>query len=286
MADYCFEQVKTDAASISASAKLLATTFGRYALFTPAYIRWQYAENPDGPIVGFNAFLNGELAAHYVAQPVTAYINGREVRGLLSLNTATAQAHRGQGLFPKLAQQTYALAKELGYEFIIGVANQNSVNGFVNKLGFQLVGQFSAMAGLGRAPLPKLEVEVSYMRKWNAETLQWRLSNPSNAYYIEQRGKQFQVFSKTNYPFIDAVLGAYTLTDASVIACTEKKPPVFKIWLGMDARTNFNKSAFLNIPTKLRPAPLHLIYKGLSENCTSKLSAASVVFQALDFDAY
>lgn len=285
MANYKFEKVNTDEHSIAAAAKLLAETFGRSELFTSAYIKWQYADNPAGKIVGFNAYLSDELGAHYVAQPFNAVINGKAAKGLLSLNTATAEGHRGNGLFPKLAERTYALAKEQGFDFIIGVANESSVNGFVKKLNFQLVGQFAAMAGIGKTPIPKADKKVDYIRNWDAESLKWRLENPSNQYYAVNRGSEIQVFSKTNYPMIDAALGTFSKNEMSAAVCAEKNPSALKIWIGLDARMDFGRTAFLNIPRKLRPAPLYLIYRDLTGK-SPKLDASTVVFQALDFDAY
>lgn len=285
MTEYEFKQVGIDRNSIAEASQLLADTFDRPELFTPDYIKWQYADNPDGQIVGFNAFLNGELGAHYVAQPFNALVDGKEAKGLLSLNTATGKGHRGKGLFPKLAEHTYALAKEQGFDLIIGVANQNSVNGFVNKLGFQLVGQFAAMAGIGKIPIPRVENKVSYIRRWNAETLEWRLTNPSNPYYTVNRGNGIQVFSRTTYPMVDVALGTFSHNEMKEMNCAQKNAPVLKIWIGMDARMDFSRTAFLNIPPKLRPAPLYLIYKSLAEERRT-LDASTVVFQALDFDAY
>jgi GNAT superfamily N-acetyltransferase len=151
-ADYQIKQTAIDSVSIASYLSLLGDAFGKLELFTKEYIQWQYADNPDGNIVGFNAYDGETLAAHYVTQPMQAVVRGVEMKGLLSLNTATHPQHQGKGLFVKLANQTYSYAAEQGYDFVIGVANQNSVHGFTKKMGFQLVGQLHALLGIGALP--------------------------------------------------------------------------------------------------------------------------------------
>ena len=86
---YYFENVKTCNESISKCTALLKEVFPKMKGLSNEYIRWQYADNPCGQIVGFNALYDEKIVAHYVAQPFTARINGEIKKGLLSLNTAT-----------------------------------------------------------------------------------------------------------------------------------------------------------------------------------------------------
>ena len=130
-------------------SKLLSEVFTDTKKFTLDFLDWQYFKNPVGDVVGFDAFYNNELVAHYVTIPVVYKFNDKTLNGLLSLNTATKAEHQGKGLFTKLASDTYDLAKEKGYKFIIGVANQNSTHGFIKKLGFDLVGKLDVKIYLG-----------------------------------------------------------------------------------------------------------------------------------------
>ncbi len=60
MGDYRIEQVKVDSEALKESQDLLQQVFKEHAdKFSFDYLRWQYAENPAGPIVGFNAYLRG-----------------------------------------------------------------------------------------------------------------------------------------------------------------------------------------------------------------------------------
>ena len=53
------------------------------------FIKWQYLDNPNGKVVSFNAWSKeGEMAGHCATIPVKMMLEGKEVKGLLSLNTA------------------------------------------------------------------------------------------------------------------------------------------------------------------------------------------------------
>ena len=280
---YQFERVKTDSAANSAHAKLLADVFGNPELFTEKFIDWQYAQNPSGKIVGFNAMAGDTIAGHYVTQPLVANFNGNLTKGLLSLNTATHNDHRGKGLFTQLAEKSYEAAAAEGYEFVIGVANQNSVHGFLNKLGFASLGLLKAKIGLGKVPEIITGSKVDYERAWNAETLNWRLANPSNTYYSQQNS-DVTYFSKTHLPMVKASL--ITLAKSSTYPKKEQMPfSPFTLYIGLDPAINFGGSLFLDIPERYKSAPLHLIFKDLTGK-NKKPDPQNMRFRLLDFDAY
>ena len=280
---YDILHVDTETHSINSFAGLLSDVFGRPELFTPAYIRWQYAENPDGKIVGFNAMDGSSLAAHYVAQPLQAIVDGRMDKGLLSLNTATHPAHQGKGLFVKLAERTYQYAADQGYSFVIGVANQNSVHGFIKKLGFQQVGQLHALLGAGQLPYTDDRTGYSYARHWSPESLSWRLANPSAKYGIDL-SRHISITSPTAYPGIKATLGMYDRA-AYDLKATVSPLSLLNLWIGADRHISTHTHTYFNIPHRLRPAPLYLIHKPLKAGI-SPLHFDDILFQALDFDAY
>lgn len=284
---YQFERVKTEEANNAKHAQLLADVFAKPQLFTPQFISWQYAQNPSGEIVGFNAIAENEIAAHYVAQPFYAKINGETRKGLLSLNTATHNNHRGKGLFTQLAEKTYEAAAGEGFAFVVGVANQNSVHGFLNKLGFQSVGLLDAKIGLGSVPETSPEKQVMYERIWESENLNWRLSNPSNQYFIRQNSSA-KYFSRTHISAIGAeIFSANPGTKWAVKAPTIKAKPFlpFTLYIGKDNGINFKRSLFFDVPEKYKSAPLHLIFKDLTGK-NLKLDFENIRFRLIDFDAY
>ena len=111
--NYRIERVKTDDRAIQEATDLLNLCFPKSTdIETFDYVKWEYAENPVGNIVGFNAYMGEELAAHYVTMPIYMIIEGKKTLGLLSLNTATHPNHRGKRLFTILAERTYEYAAE------------------------------------------------------------------------------------------------------------------------------------------------------------------------------
>ncbi|MBS1593408.1 MAG: GNAT family N-acetyltransferase [Bacteroidetes bacterium] len=283
MSDYQIRQTTTDGADILGAASLLREVFGKPELFTAEYVKWQYADNPDGGIVGFNAYDGETLAAHYVTQPMQAVIDGQKRRGLLSLNTATHPGHQGKGLFVKLADRTYQYAAEQGYEFIVGVANQNSVHGFTKKLGFQLAGQLHALLGMGTLPYTDDLSSYSYYKDWSPEALAWRLCNPVNKYGV-CTAKAVTVSSATAYPAISATLGRFDKKRYQINPCPASFS-MLNLWIGVDRNITSKTNFYFNIPNRLRPAPLYLIFKPLKGGI-GPLHFDDVYFQALDFDAY
>src|ERR1700746_2375930 len=199
---YEFAAVKTDDASIREIAELLRIVFPGTKKYSDKFIQWQYRDNPDGKIIGFNAYENGKLVAHYAVMPMAAMIFGKEEKSLLSLNTATHPTHQGKKLFTTLAEMSYKAAAEQGYGFVIGVANANSTFGFINKLGFQLVGMLDAKLGLGKIIHKEKDPSIDFKKVWNEGTLKWRLSNPENNYKIKNK----KIYSATDKTGIEAVL--------------------------------------------------------------------------------
>lgn len=262
-------------------AELLASVFPK-AGFSVAYLRWQYCENPDGLAAGFNAFEGDFLVAHYAAIPLSATIFGKIERGLLSLNTATRATHSGKGLFTKLAQATYADAREKGFGFVIGVANAASTFGFVNKLGFQLVGPMQAMVGWGKIS-PKDNTQCDFACIRDEAKIDWRLANPSRHYRLESSGSQIDVVAGTTLLFVDAVLASFDAS--SLIEKGKKVSRLFRLHLGFDPSKDWTKSRYYNVPIRFRPSPLNFIFSDLTEQ-KRRLNASSIRFEALDFDAY
>jgi len=279
---YQFENVKTDNIGISICTSLLKEVFPKSKGITNEYIQWQYADNPCGQIVGYNALYKEKIAAHYVAQPFFARINGEIKKGLLSLNTATQSNHRGKKLFTTLAEKTYEYAFEQGYSFVIGVANANSTPGFLRKLGFQLVAPLTVKLGFSEIHKTTQETPFTFEHVWDGETLKWRLNNPRCKYNVSKE----KVFASAQKFGIKTLMGIF---EKEVI---EKLPPsnykLYKptiLYLGLDSSINWKRSAYYNLPKRLKPSPLNLIFRDLTSNKLT-LDEKNICFQAIDFDAY
>lgn len=109
-----------------------------------AFLRHQYFENPAGDALIELAVDkdNDMLAGQYVVKPMRFRAFGREVKCVLSLNTLTREAYRGQRVFTTLAECVYERAAEAGYAYVYGAPNPNSYPGFMRDLAFEDVHHF------------------------------------------------------------------------------------------------------------------------------------------------
>lgn len=266
--------------SLSAYAALFARTFPGARLDEP-YLRWLYLDNPEGAARGFDAYEADKLVAHYATIPVVARRDGAVRRGLLSLNTATDEGHRGKGLFTRLAESTYAAAAEAGLDFVVGVANANSTPGFIRKLGFQLVAPLHAKIGVGMPSAKTTTSTASFAREWSPTALAWRLKNPHQDYRVVRSGGHTYLSASTGKPGIRAILSDH----AAPQALAKYHWPGMVLWLGLDPDVSFAKRAMFDVPQRLRPSPLNFIFRDLT-SAQGRLDPATVRCWAIDFDAY
>lgn len=82
---------------------------------------------------------DGELAAFYGVFPVEMRVGGRVIIGAQSGDTMTHPDHRKKGLFVRLAERTYQLAREQQVKVIYGFPNEHSYPGFQRKLGWSFL---------------------------------------------------------------------------------------------------------------------------------------------------
>lgn len=269
---YDLRPIEVGNTNIIEMSELLSLVFPETDKFSPEFLQWQYVDNPIGRVVGFNAYHDEELAAHYATIPVEWKINEEIKKGLLSLNTATHPNHRGKKLFTQLAEKTYALGKEQGYEFVIGVANANSTPGFLRKLDFKLISPLDAY--ISNSGKSEYKSGLSTISCWNTDSLFWRFQNPSNVYVKGRKA----ILSKTHIGALKAVMVNKEEGDSLPLAKSES---FLKLHIGLN---NKPKGLRFKIPKKLQPSPLNLIYRSLSHHEIP--DAKNIQFRLLDFDAY
>lgn len=280
-ADYLFTPVTTEENKLIEYVDLLNEVFNSKDHFSLEYLKWLYHENYFGKAVGYDAYYESKLIGHYVAVPVEYIFKGQVLKGLLSLNTATNKNHQGKGLFTKLATKTYDLAQELGYDFVIGVANQNSTHGFIKKLGFKLVGPLDAKLILGDFKVDSARSKDKFRANWTKESLNWRLCKPGSDYFLN---KKSNIYSATDISFISASLLPNQVLNSTVCHDNRRKAMI-KLYLGYGMEFT-NRGVSLSIPRKLRPSPLNLIYKRLKSSLNDVELINNMVFNCIDFDAY
>ncbi|MDN3582437.1 GNAT family N-acetyltransferase [Mucilaginibacter flavus] len=117
---------------------------------------------------GFIAY-NQELQpiAFYGVIPCFMLIDGKEVLCAQSADTMTHPDYRNKGLFVELANRTFELCVQMGIKFLFGFPNQNSLPGFINKLGWQMAGQMDCFVIPVKAiPIAKLAAKFPVLKKW------------------------------------------------------------------------------------------------------------------------
>lgn len=270
-----YEIVRCKRENLQKYSEILSEVFPDTNKYTSAFLEWQYYQNPAGEVVGFDAFYNGQIAAHYVAIPVIYNYKGELIKGLLSLNTATKKQHQGKGLFIKLATACYDAAANEGYKFVIGVANQNSTHGFLKKLDFELIGGLDVKIYLGSLSKRQLDDSV-FKAHWDDTSLNWRIKNPEGKY--KTSGKK--LFSDTHIGFIKCLMSLNQTVEISGLKTLGFNP--VKMAIGF----NLGKpSLSINLPDKFKPSPLNLIFRNISGQALS-INKTNCYFEAIDFDAY
>jgi len=118
--------------------------------------------------VGFMAYhKNGLPIAFYAVIPCFIGTNEDSVLVAQSADTMTHPDHRFKGLFVELASRTFDLCRSLGIRLVFGFPNQNSLSGFINKLGWQTTERMDCF----RIPVPqstwiKLISKLPLVKSW------------------------------------------------------------------------------------------------------------------------
>lgn len=281
-----FANVETTPEALQRYRALFTACFpaGAAERFSAEYLDWLYRANPDGRVIGFDAWDGDTLAAHYVCLPAQARFEGQTVRVLLSLNTATHPSYQGQGLFSQLAHMCYDAATALGFDAVYGVANANSTPGFIRKLGFQLVGPLEARIGFGPLLRKDSQRTASFERHWSAAALAWRCANPNNPVQRRNGAQRSEFFAPSLSPLLPAIATLAHAPATPAVASVRWASPL-RLFIGMLPEAERAYWNYASIPKRLRPSPLNLIFKPLSARVT-RLDPARIRFSFLDFDAY
>lgn len=271
--DYRIELVRTDEEALKEIQHLLHLVFpNRVDKFSVEYLKWQYADNPVGPIVGFNAYMGDVLAAHYVTMPIYMNIEGKKTLGVLSLNTATHPDHRGKRLFTILAERTYQYAADNGYKFVIGVANANSTHGFIKHLGFKLIGPLTFKVGVGSNLYP--QKDYTFTRYWDKDIMDWRLKNPSMKYF--KNGDM--IVSPIKPGFKKLVFH----DSEGLVSLPNLHGRPFNLYIGYGA--DLSKGIYCGIPKFIEHSPFNLIFRDLTNGSLPEVTKDNILFELIDFD--
>ena len=102
------------------------------------FVSHEYFKNPSGNAIVELAFDEEKdvIAGQYVINPHKFKVYDEIINSVLSLNTLTREAYRGQRIFTGLAEKSFEKAAEQGFGFCYGAPNPNSYPGFIKKLSF------------------------------------------------------------------------------------------------------------------------------------------------------
>jgi hypothetical protein len=284
VSEFEFRRLNTDLLNLEQTATFLRTVYPKSNLFNTNYLKWLYSDNPNGSVIGFNAYSKDrKLVGHYGLIPVVVLLFGKVTTIGLSINSATSAEVRGRGLFTTLAELTYAAAKEKGCEAIIGISNKHSTPTFIEKLNFHLVCPLEARICFS-TPSPKQNLlrgttDLEFL--YDSDSVNWRLNHPVHKYYVSNSSVNYLVYRAFN--FVE-ILMTYSKAVSTNQSLRHKKLKLPKIWIGKSNVVSWTGVLNLKIPQRLRPSPLNLIFRDLVEN--RRLEEGNLHFECLNFDAY
>jgi GNAT superfamily N-acetyltransferase len=250
--------------------------------FTTEVFRFWYLDNPNGKVLSFNAWDRETMAAHYAVIPTRMNIDGRVTKGLLSMATVTHPDHRGKGLFKTLAKATYECAATEGYEFVVGVANDNSYPGFIKYFPFEDVGVLDVLIGTNNGI--KADGEKLFSVCWDAKTIAWRTKEFKYSFYGNSVYGTIGFGSLKTIPFVKTYMGTFDeqVLKSTSIPCRHSGTRFMTLYVGMGS--NARKIGYINAPKMFHKSGFHLIFMDLTKGQLPKMTCDNVFFQLIDFD--
>jgi len=260
-----FRIVRVDANHLPDYVKLMSQSFIKSDLHYE-YLNWLYIENPLGQFVGYDAFFGDQLVAHYACIPIE--IESFAKLCLLSVNTATHPDYQGRGIFKHLAELTFK-DFESDFSSIFGVANSQSEKSFVRHLGFTKLGNLELRFG-------KLDRPLRGSRIYSQKVLKWRAACPG-------RNLNLKVLNNDKVLVVTSRIKGF-LTLRAIISSASQMRHTNRLRtarIGFTLHWRRDARPLLYLPKYLKPSPLSLIYRPMSENLPGNLSS----FSFPDFDA-
>ena len=241
-------------------------------VFSPKGFKFWYVDNPEGPVISFNAFDNGKMVAHQSFVPEQMLVEGRPVRCLRSMAVVTHPDYRKRGLFSALTNQAVDEAHKQGYEFIYAITNENSFPAFIKYCGFSFVTRLNVKFGFGHHIVE--DGEKTYKRFWPSETLQWRLSK--RAYCLTGNSVLGKYSKATTY------LGTLDKQMMSHVPSLKKGSSLgIRLYVGLGASLPWS---YFDVPKFIKHSPFNVIFKDLTGGKLPPMTANNLFYQLMDYD--
>lgn len=153
---------------------------------------WAYMDNVIGDPVVSLCFDGEKLIGHYAVIPIVLQKQDAEIKACLSMHTMVKPHYRKYGIFVKQAEGVYERAKKLGFQLVVGFPNKNSTPGFKKRLSWS-IGPADYVALVTKERLLNTKRFHDYLQDKNLlklnlankEFFTWRLSKPSQTYYVK-----------------------------------------------------------------------------------------------------
>jgi hypothetical protein len=247
-------------------------------------LEWQYLRNPAGPARYVNAYTeSGELVAHYAVLPTPPLAESPVAfpGTYFSANTAVDPAARVPGLMVATARALFRELQRDGPALVLGVANENSFQGFTRVLGFRHLGRLTLTV---HAPGTLPAVSAPRALAQDLTHLAWRTARPGVATYGDPAGGALTVRLRHHGVPLDAVL-ATGLPEEAVAGLALHRPAVWvpRLYASFGARVGGGVA----VPGRLRPSPLEYIVRVLGDAALVEPVCRYLLgrrFEFLDFD--
>lgn len=285
--DIAYRRLALTDESIIECSRFLNKVFIRNKPKTPAFLKWEYLDNPTGKAVGYNAYSEDQLIAHFVAQPIVSMINGEPKRGLLALHVGTDPVFRGRGLFYEVNKRTLDLAMDEGYDFMIGIGNKHSTPLYQGKLGFRLICSLNTLISFGLPSIAHPGNDPSqYSRIWDQESLKWRLSHPDNQYKAHTGKNRTAILGNTNLRFMKVLMKSIANDGPhATMNLPRSKYPRLYVWYGLGSELVWNSIPRFPLPDRFKPSPLNLIFRFIRGKELS-FDPKRIILNPIDHDAF
>lgn len=283
-----FRPIDLSPAGIEETCQLLSVVFPGASHLTPDYLSRLYFGNPLGESFGLSCFgEDGSLVAHNIMIPIQARVFGQLETGIWPFQLATHPEARMKGLFVAMTEATNEECRKRGYTFLAGVGNQNSTPIFVKKWGYQSICPLDVKVGVGPLPASSELADCDLVRVWeDPKAIGWRIGHAQRGrYHVKWRGDVGHLLADTGRYGIQAEIGAFHRDQlpAELPALGAANP--LRLWLGVDPTRSWPGSLYFDVPARVRPSPLNLLWYDLT-GADRRHDPAKVQYEVFDFDAY
>jgi len=266
--------------------ELLSEVFPKARYLTDSYLDWCYCRNPLGSVVAVNAYSEGLLVGHLAGQPIRARLEGEEEPGLLAIHNTVRAGYRGKKIYAMMADHFLRYGIAAGHRFVVGYTNVASRNFVARRMrDFAVVSSLEAKIGIGSLPAGGPRTEAQFARVWDAASLRWRLARPGARYRMRSKKDHCILYALTDLPGIAAELGRFSPEAVDFQLPEPSRLSPGRLWIGLDATRDWSRCTYINIPPRLRPSPLALVFSDLSGR-GRKLDVHRVHVEAIDLDVF